>query len=194
MKINKKIKFFAALLMLFYLLCLIDTTYAKYVTSADANTNMAVARWNILINNQDLKNNSNFTSTIKPTFIENQNIADGIIAPTSEGYFDIILDGSKTDVGFKYTISIEHSSLNTVKDLIISKYTIDDSTTEYTLHDNEVTDTISYTATNKKKKYRFYVMWKDGVGEEMDNEEDTLQASTGIAALDIKVNVIQMQN
>ena len=94
MKINHRIKIFIALLSLLYLITLVQDTYAKYTSSANANTNITISHWNILVNNQDIKNNSNFTNTIKPVFEDNENIATGVIAPTSKGYFDIIIDGT----------------------------------------------------------------------------------------------------
>ena len=78
MKINHRIKIFIALLSLLYLITLVQDTYAKYTSSANANTNITISRWNILVNDQDIKNNSNFTNTIKPTFEENENIASGV--------------------------------------------------------------------------------------------------------------------
>ena len=39
---------------LFYCITLMQDTYAKYVSSAEANATLTIARWNILINNQDI--------------------------------------------------------------------------------------------------------------------------------------------
>ena len=89
MKIKKKIVFFVALMSLFYLITLVQDTYAKYVTSTDATADFTIARWNILINDQDILQNSNFSDTIEPVFSGTSYIKDGIVAPTAEGHFDI---------------------------------------------------------------------------------------------------------
>ena len=125
MKAKKKLRLLIALISLFYLVSTIQSTYAKYTSAAQANTNINVARWNILINNQDIKNNSDFSNTITPTFAGTTNIASNIIAPTSEGYFDIVLNANNTDVSFKSTVTISVDANSDVKDLQFTKYTIE---------------------------------------------------------------------
>lgn len=194
MKLPKKFKFLFAFLSLFYCISLIQDTYGKYVSTANGNAALSVARWNILINDQDIKQNSNFTNTISPVFNGSENIANSIIAPTAEGYFDVIINGTNADVSFKTTINIEVSASSDVKDLIITKYTIDNRSTEYTFNNNDYTleSTTLYTDSNKITTYRFYVQWNDGSGSTMSNSEDTLVANSGQAKLDINVNFTQV--
>lgn len=194
MKINHRIKIFIALLSLLYLITLVQDTYAKYTSSANANTNITISRWNILVNDQDIKNNSNFTNTIKPVFEDNENIATGVIAPTSKGYFDIIIDGTKTDVSFQYNINLALSNLNTVSDLKLTNYKVNDDDTLHQIENNVISNQILYDSDNKIIKYRIFVEWIDGETETMNNEEDTEAAINGIAAYDIAINVIQIPN
>ena len=194
MKINHRIKIFIALLSLLYLITLVQDTYAKYTSSANANTNITISRWNILVNNQDIKNNSNFTNTIKPVFEDNENIATGVIAPTSKGYFDIIIDGTKTDVSFQYNINLALSNLNTVSDLKLTNYKVNDDDTLHQIENNVISNQILYDSDNKIIKYRIFVEWIDGDAETMNNEADTEAAINGIAAYDIAINVIQIPN
>lgn len=194
MKINRRVKIFIALLSLLYLITLVQDTYAKYTTSASAKTNITISRWNVLVNDQDIKNNSNFTNTIKPTFEENDNIASGVIAPTSKGYFDIIIDGTKTDVSFKYTINLALSNLNTVTDLKLTNYSINNDSTLYQIENNNISNSILYNDTDKTIKYRIYVEWIDGENETMNNEADTEASINGVAAYDIAINITQIPN
>ena len=83
MKTKRKIAFFVALMSLFYCLTFMQDTYAKYLSSATATTNLTIARWNILVNNQDVANNSNFSETISPVFQGSTYIAPDVIAPTA---------------------------------------------------------------------------------------------------------------
>ena len=135
MGIKRKIIFFVALMSLFYCLTLMQDTYAKYISSADATAGLTIARWNILLNDQDILVSSNFSDTIVPTFEGTDNIKSDVIAPTAEGYFEIELDGTDTDVSFDYTISITKPNTNTVDDLIITGYEIDG--TSYTYDDED---------------------------------------------------------
>ena len=194
MKINRRVKIFIALLSLLYLITLVQDTYAKYTSSANANTNITISRWNILVNDHDIKNNSNFTNTIKPTFEENENIASGVIAPTSKGYFDIIIDGTKTDVSFQYNINLALSNLNTVSDLKLTNYKVNDDTTLHQIENNVISNQVLYNSDNKIIKYRIFVEWIDGETETMNNEADTEATINGIAAYDIAINITQIPN
>lgn len=189
MKIKKKVAIFIALISMFYCVSLIQSTYAKYVTSATGTTNLTIARWKIVVNNQDVTNNSDFSSTITPAFISDSNIRSGVLAPTSQGYFDIIIDATDVDVSMSYTIDVSHSSLNTVSDLNILSYTIDNVTTTYT---GAITNQILLTDQVRTKTVRFNVEWFDGTGEDMDNSDDTTAADEGVAALDVDIDFIQL--
>ena len=192
MKIKRKIVFFLALMSLIYCLNLMQETYAKYVSSASANTNMAIARWNILINNQDIIQDSNFSATISPYFAGTENIKSSVVAPTSEGYFDVVLNGQNTDVSFTYSISIVQSHLNTVDDFIITKYSING--VEHNFTGNNITENIIFNSANKTRSIRFFVKWDDDENTQtMDNEQDTIAAHNGVAAFDLNVNIIQMR-
>ena len=192
MNIKNKIKFFIALISLVYCISLIQDTYAKYVSSASGNATMSIARWNILVNDTDIKNNSNFTNTITPVFEGNENIANNVIAPTSTGYFDIVLDGANADVSFNYTINLEVDETSDVSDLVIEKYTIGSDPTEYT-YDGTISNNIILTDVNKTISYRFYVTWNDSETASMDNVGDTLAAG-GKAKIAVSINFIQLKN
>ena len=172
MNIKNKIKFFIALISLVYCISLIQDTYAKYVSSASGNATMSIARWNILVNDTDIKNN--------------------VIAPTSTGYFDIVLDGANADVSFNYTINLDVDETSDVSDLVIEKYTIGSDPTEYT-YDGTISNNIILTDVNKTISYRFYVTWNDSETASMDNVGDTLAAG-GEAKIAVSINFIQLKN
>ena len=191
MTFKRKIAIFVALLSLFYSVTLIQTTYAKYVSSAEANSNINIARWSITVNNQDVIQNSNFTNSLSPVFNNNQYIKENVIAPTSEGYFDIIIDGTNADVSFKYTVTINPISNRTIKDLKIVKYTIDEI--DYTYNDN-IAGIINYNDENKTKSIRVFFIWNDDEEtQEMNNNEDTLATINGNANYRVNINLIQVK-
>lgn len=191
MKIKKKILFFVALICLFYCVSLMQATYAKYVTTADTDASFTIARWNILVNDQDIKENSNFTNLIVPTFDGTANIKEDVIAPTSEGYFDIVIDGTETDVSYTYTLTIDYAASNDVDDLIITKYTIGEVNYSYTIG-NSISDDVLLNAEDKVTSIRFYVKWNDDpVTQTMDNGADTSATINGNAAFAVNLNVIQ---
>lgn len=191
MGIKRKIIFFVALMSLFYCLTLMQDTYAKYISSADATAGLTIARWNILLNDQDILVSSNFSDTIVPTFEGTDNIKSNVIAPTAEGYFEIELDGTDTDVSFDYTISITKPNTNTVDDLIITGYEIDG--TSYTYDDeDDITGEILFDDLDKVKNFTFYVEWDDNESTQtMNNAQDTATTNGGEASFYITVNVVQ---
>ena len=191
MKLNRKITFLLALLALFYCVSLIQSTYAKYLSTADADTNITIARWNILVNNQDISQNSNFSEVLEPTFTGNENIKDGVIAPTAIGYFAITLDGSTTDVSFSYDISLSEADDNTVTDLKITKYEIDGHSYTY---NGPISGNILLNDQNRALTVRVYVEWVDQTDDEtMTNVDDTTAANGGVAKFKVNVNVIQLR-
>ena len=191
MKLNRKITFLLALLALFYCVSLIQSTYAKYLSTADSDTNITIARWNILVNNQDISQNSNFSEVLEPTFTGNENIKDGVIAPTATGYFDITLDGSTTDVSFSYDISFSEADDNTVTDLKITKYEIDGHSYTY---NGPISGNILLNDQNRALTVRVYVEWVDQTDDEtMTNVDDTTAANGGVAKFKVNVNVIQLR-
>ena len=124
MKFNKKLILFISCISLILCLLIVRQTYAKYMNTTQGNTNITIARWRILVNNQDIRNNPEITETITPVLLENEHIKPGVIAPTSEGYFDIVIDSSDVDVSFNYTITPSIQENSCVKDLNVTGYSL----------------------------------------------------------------------
>ena len=153
------------------------------------STEINVARWNILVNNLSIKDNPDISTTLTPVFPGNENIASGIIAPTAEGYFDINFDVSAADVSFKYDITTSVHPNSSVKDLVVTGYSIDNG--ERINLDNPntpITDTILLTDNIKTRTFRIYIKWNDEENSTMNNRDDTLAAISGLQAL-LNVNV-----
>lgn len=187
---KKRISIFVALFSLMMTLSLIQSTYAKYSTSTSANNALAIARWNIKINDQDVVKSSDFSTTIQPVVNENQYIKEGVIAPTSTGYFDITIDTTDTDVSMDYTISLVDDETNTISDLKIIGYTING--TSFTGDASSIEGSIAYDATERFLRIRINFEWKDTFDEEtMDNKDDTNASVEGIAKHKLNVNFVQ---
>ena len=195
MKIKRHYMLLLALVSLFMSLSLIQEAYAKYVTKATANTDLTIARWNILVNNHDITDNNDFSNAIEPTFPGNEHIASGILAPLSEGYIDLIVDSTKVDVSFKQKITLGLNSANTITDLEIVGYSINNSTITYFNNNaTEIEDTILLTNTSRTNTYRVFVKWIDGTNETMDNEADTQATIDGVAKINVEVDFTQIAN
>ena len=192
---NKRINLFIALISLLLLITMVQNTYAKYVSSANAYTNFTIATWAFVINRQDVLSNSNFSNTITPVFINNDNIKQGVIAPTSEGYFDLAIDASGTDVSFTETITVANSANNKISDLKITGYQINGGDlVEFTEATNTITTDHLLSDHTRTTTYRIFIKWYDGEGENMDNQADTQASLNDTAKVNVNVQFIQKAN
>ncbi len=187
----KIICFFIAFLFLF---TLVQETYAKYRIDADGIAEVNIARWNIVVNNQDIIDDNYITNTLTPTFTDNPHIADGVIAPTAIGYFDVNIDCENVDVSFTYTISTELEEENDVDDLIVIGYSVDGGALiPIEGQMDEVEETIYFDALNKTRDIRIYVQWDDSETASMNNASDTQAAlANGSARMDVMLNFVQI--
>lgn len=180
MKIYKKIiLIIIALIFLITTTLLITQVYAKYISSATGNASIPISRWNIIVNDTQIKNNSDISSKIIPVFPGNENIASNIIAPTAEGYFDLNFLFEDVDVSFKYEITITPAEESAVKDLVATGYSIDNGEkVEFTDYNSPITDTINLADNITKRNIRVFVKWNDDINSAtMDNAADTASTS-----------------
>lgn len=181
---RKRINFMLLLLSCSLCLCFMSSTYSRYVAGTTGNIDILFAKWQILINNQDITDQNNSNITITPTIDQNENIKENTIAPTSKGYFDVDIDPTNVDVSFRYTIDLEIDNED-IPDLMISKYTIlpndyeEGDILEYTtLQQNTITNDLLYDYETENFSFepftiRIYFEWYEGEDEQMDDEEDT---------------------
>ncbi len=159
-------------------------TYGKYITTLDEKTDIKIAKWSILVNNEDVRNGNTQTGIITPVFLGNDNINSDVIAPTAEGYFDLIIDGTNADVSFRYDIDIGVSSTSSVTDLVVTGYTINGG--EMLDYTDTISNIIPYVSENKINIVRIYIMWNDDIGSSMNNDDDT---NATISNVDAKMDV-----
>lgn len=172
----------------------IGESYAKYTSSVDSLATMSVARWRILVNNNDILSENAALQTITPTFIENEHISNNVIAPTSIGYFDLIIDAEAADVSFNYKISTTVNEDSAVKDLIITGYSINNGEIiEITEPDYVITDNILYSNPEKIYTIRIYIKWDDSDNASMNNTDDVTAANKD-AKIDVKLKFTQLAN
>lgn len=180
MKIYKKvILIIVALIFLITTTFLITQVYAKYISSATGNASIPISRWNIIVNDTQIKNNSDLSSKIIPVFPGNENIASNIVAPTAEGYFDLNFLFKDVDVSFKYEISITPAEESAVKDLVATGYSIDNGEkVEFTDYNVPITDTINLIDNISERNIRVFIKWNDDINSAtMDNAADTASTS-----------------
>lgn len=180
MKNYKKILILIAIIFLIISIFFIIQTYSKYLSSATGETSVSIAKWNIKVNNLSVTTNTDISASIVPVFPGNSNIANNIIAPTAEGYFDLVLDFQDTDVSFNYTISSSVAEDSPVKDFVIVGYSIDNGERiDITnTQDNLVSEDILLTDNITTRTVRVFVKWIDDDSQTMDNADDTIATTS----------------
>ena len=192
MKISKKIIcLFIIFILLVSLFFLLGQTYAKYKTAMTGNAAITISRWDIKVNNQSIKNNSDISTKIQPVFPGNDNIASNIIAPTAEGYFDLAFNFKDVDVSFKYDINVSADESSAVSDLVATGYSIDGGE-KITFDDFNSPISEEFPLANKpeKRTIRIYIMWNDDPDtSSMNNIDDTLSTMKSNSSAVLKVNI-----
>ena len=180
MKNKRKIFLLLSILSLFLCLYFVSDTYAKYLTKASAGVTGQVAKWNIKVNNTNVRNNDTLTNVITPVFAGSQHVAANVIAPTVTGYFDLQLDASDVDVSFTYNISVARNA--NLRDFVVTGYQVDSGTTnsvDVSVETPTISDDILITDTTRTHTIRVFIGWNDDADtQELNNAQDTTVTGT----------------
>ncbi len=194
MKKKKYLLLILAVFSICFTVSTINETYAKYVSSARSTTLTSIARWKIVVNENDISLGASTTNFITPVFPGSDHIKEGVIAPNVEGYFDLVLDATNVDVSFNYKINIVQSETNPVKELVATRYTINNG--EAVLFQNgiqEINETILFTSVDRIANIRVYVKWDDSLNL-MNNSEDTdTTINNQKGMIEVVVSAIQIE-
>lgn len=194
---TKKIKILLLIFSLSLTLSYMSNTYSRYVADATGNVNVLFAKWQILVNDNDITNGTTSSIAITPEVDENPHVASGTIAPSSKGHFDIIINPENVGVSFEYDITLDVLNDN-MPDLMITKYSIlpkgyieGDQVDVTPITNNVITETRDLVE-NKHETFtiRVYFEWFEG---EENNETMNDDADTAVAinneSLDIQAKI-----
>lgn len=199
----KKIRYIFALISLSVCLCLMSSTYSRYVASATGNVEALFAKWQILVSDTDITNASGSTITFVPVIEENEHVAENVIAPSSKGYYDIDIDPTNVQVSFSYSIDLGIENENT-PDIKLTGYSIvpedyvdSEPLDIIPIEENHLTDTLNFDKETQGFQFspftiRIYFEWYEGEDELMNDEDDTelgLLAATEDRAVAMSANI-----
>ena len=168
---KRRIKILIAFVALAFSLSIISTTYSRYVADANGDVALTFAKWQILVNDEDITSGNVESIDITPTIVENENVASGKLAPSSLGYYDIEIDVSNVETSFDMHITLDNEDM---ADLRITSYSIDDGE-EIEIEDGQIDESFDYDEDLETINIRIYFEWYDvdDSDSEMDNEDDT---------------------
>ncbi len=178
-------------ILVFILFCLVfvflfQEAYAKYRKYASVQVENTVADWNIKINNEAISNKTTLTNHIIPTITASNYVKPDVLAPGSQGYFDVDIDATNADVDFTYEINISKYDSYTINDLNIYGYSLNNSATINNVVSNQVSGTITHNTASTK--VRVYFEWLDDGTDTMNNQTDTSAAINPNSNADILVS------
>lgn len=186
---TKKICFIFLLISASISMCLMSNTYSRYVSDTTGNIDILFAKWQILVNQNDITSASSSEISFEPIIEANDNVKTATMAPTSKGYFDIDVDPSNVEVSFNYTINLSIENEN-IPDLVITKYAIlpedyteGDEVDVINLETTVITNTLDFDNTTEDFSFkpftvRVYFEWYEGEDEQMNDESDTNAANS----------------
>jgi 8-oxo-dGTP pyrophosphatase MutT (NUDIX family) len=102
----KKFKVLIVIASLAVTLSLMSNTYSRYIATSEGNLHIEFAKWQLLVNNTDITNESSSNVSFEPVIKQSVNVANNKVAPSSSGHFDIEIDPTNVDVSFKYAIEL----------------------------------------------------------------------------------------
>lgn len=140
-------------------------TLAKYSTIVEDVPTVDIAKWNIMVNNEETIEGQTLTNTIKLIPNDSQTTANNKLAPGQEGYFDIIINPEGTEVSIEYTVQVNTTTLH--PDISLTQYSILEDNITKNYENKEITGNIELTenssalTVNEKKTIRIYWEWPE---------------------------------
>ena len=161
-------------------------TYSKYVTEVRGNGTAQIATWDFKVNGQKEQ-----VQTISlGSTCDNSTLIDGKIAPGTKGSFQILVDGTGSDVGINYKIKFNNES---TKPTNLKFYYEDIEYNSISELGDILSGTIDADAENKTKTFTIDWEWKyqtgDNPTEITANDKIDTKNAQEIAQYTFNVNV-----
>lgn len=181
---NKKIMIISILLVTILACSLGGYTYAKYKTAIKGGGQVDVAKWAFKVNES-----SEQIETIRlEQTVDQSLVANGKIAPGTEGEFTFVIDGTGAEVGIDYEIRFSNEK-NKPTNLVFmyENYKV----TSLTDFANAIQGNIPADAEQKTKEITIQWIWEyeSGEGNEVTGN-DQIDTQEGIANLDYTFDVV----
>ncbi len=110
----KKVYILIGLIMLLFTTYEVINTYAKYVSTGYATASKQAGAWTIEVNSADVtsRNSTHSFQINSLTYPSSQYVLANKMAPSSSGYFDIIIDATDCSVAVRFDVTIDLAALS----------------------------------------------------------------------------------
>ena len=138
---------------------LMSGTLAKYTSQAAGTATATVANWSFKANGETSAMTAvDLGDTANRTAYSSQTIKEGVVAPGTSGQFAIDLDGSGSEVGIDYTLSIKAADGTSLPADLTFTTNSTGADAAYTLG-QELSGSIGYSSTPNDMKKTVTVKW-----------------------------------
>ncbi len=201
---SKFIKTLLLVIIISILFIIIRTTYSKYVSSQDNSGKFGISKWHLLVNDQNIIENADFTETLTVELDSNENIAENVIVPTTTGHFDIELESTGTEKTFEYNIKFVDEDSN-LPDFKIASYTLNgEAAIDIEPDQTEITGTVepavnddgAFTDEEVINNFHFNIVWYDEDDNILDNYADVAisKKDPAEATIPIEITITQVED
>ena len=203
MKTNKFLRIASVLLIAVLLTtCVISGTFAKYISTAEAQDSARVAKWSFKVGGQDIAQSEAITfdlfntvadtDTVDGDDANDADVKDGatetIIAPGTKGNFAIEITNA-SEVSATYAIDFELVNANNIP-LEFSLTGADDSWEADIADINVAAKKLMYDSNNTAT---VNVYWRWVFGDSANNDTDTALGAAGTATATVTANITAAQ-
>ena len=102
----KKTLIVLSLVLLIFTFYQIKTSFGLFETKIDNDNELAIAKWHIYVNDNDLTGKEETFTVTDITYSNNSGVSEGYFAPGTTGSFLLIIDPKDTEVSFTYELAI----------------------------------------------------------------------------------------
>ncbi len=197
----KKVYILIGLIMISFTIYEMATSFAKYTSEATATAEKQAGAWVIEVNDQDVssRNSTKQFQIDSLTYPSNDYVLENKIAPSSSGYFDIIINPTGSSVAIRYDVTIDLTALN-ISDAINfeSANELGDNNQLIPLirtGANTYTGVIDLETVENEEETtaRFYLSWDEDLTGTNDAADSLLGVSRTISNLSLPVSVVFSQ-
>lgn len=182
---KNKILYIICAIMIFVSIYEITNSYGLFESETDRTVDSNIVGWNIKINNDNINTTQDFVIN-NFTVVDNDMVTDNKLAPGAEGYFDINIDPSGTDVSIVYDLTFDFTD-------VLDKFSIsriEETTGGGFVKTGENTYSniirLSDIKNNVTNNVRVYLKWDNN---ELNNETDTQIGLTKDNLINIPVSI-----
>lgn len=184
----------AAIALTLVTTCLLGGTLAKYTSTVSGTASAKVAAWSFDVT-QNGATIQNTNIDLATTAYTETTLKSGVIAPGASGAFDLVIDGTGSDVGIEYTYTIKAATDSTIPKGFVIR--VDNK--DYVLNSTSDAVTIPYSAVQNDMKKTVPVVWlwaydknSNGVPAS-DDADDTTFGTTANSTISLDISVTGTQ-